>query len=72
MYIASFLNPVSIVGSLHLSTSTIEGPVFVSNPVGGSSHLFMTCLDLRTSMTFGNNAYVFELWVDSRNEVVIP
>ena len=64
----------SIVESLHLSTSVVEDPIFVSNPVGESAHLFMTCLDLRMSMPsveFGNNAYVYKLWMDSRDEVVI-
>ena len=34
----------------------------------------MTCLDLGMSMPsveFGNNAYVYKLWMDSRDEVVI-
>ena len=64
----------SIVESLHLSTSVVEDPIFVSNPVGESAHLFMTCLDLRMSMLsveFRSNAYVFGLWVDSRDGVVI-
>ena len=58
----------SIVESLHLSTSVVEDPIFVSNPVGESAHLFMTCLDLRMSML--RNAYVFGLRVDSRDGVV--
>ena len=44
------------------------------SPIGESVHLYMTCLDLGMSMSsveFGNNAYVFKLWMDSRDEVVI-
>ena len=52
----------------------VKDPIFVPNLVGGSVHLFMTCLDLRMSMPsveFGNNAYVYKPWMDSRDEVVI-
>ena len=64
----------SIVESLHLSTSVVEDPIFVSNSVGESAHLFMTCLDLGMSMLsvdFRSNAYAFGQWVDSKDEVVI-
>ena len=63
MITASFKS-ASIVESLHLRTSIVEDPIFVSNLVEESVHLFMTCLDLRTPMTFGNNAYAFKLWVE--------
>ena len=63
----------SIVESLHLSTSVVEDPILFSNPIRESAHLFMTCLDLRMSMLsieFRSNAYVFGLWVVSRDGVV--
>ena len=44
------------------------------SPIGESAHLFMACLDLRmsrSSVELGNNAYVYKLWMDSRDEVVI-
>ena len=31
----------SVVESLHLSTSIFSDPVIVSNPIGGTTHLFM-------------------------------
>ena len=74
LYTSHPFNSASIVESLHLSTSVVEGPIFVSNPVGESAHLFMTCLDLRTSMPsveIRSNASIIELWMDSRDEVVI-
>ena len=63
MITASFKS-ASIVESLHLSTSVVEDPIFVSNPVGESTHVFMICLDLRMSMLsveFRSNAYVYVL-----------
>ena len=42
--------------------------------MGRSVHLLMACLDLRMSISsveLGNNAYVYKLWMDSRDEVVI-
>ena len=50
-----------IVESLHLSTSLVEDPVSVSNPIGGSAHLSMICVDLKISILtieFMCNAYV--------------
>ena len=50
-----------IVENLHLSTSLVEDPVIVSNPIGGSAHLSMMCVDLRISILsveFMCNAYV--------------
>ena len=73
MITASFKS-ASIVESLHLSTSVVENPAFVSSPIGRSVHLFIACLDLRMSISsveLGNNAYVYRLWMDSRDEVVI-
>ena len=57
----SFLS-ASIVESLHLSTSRVEDPIVVSNPIGGLSHSSMICLDLGIyilSVEFRCNAYVF-------------
>ena len=51
-----------MIESLHLSTNVVEDPIFVSNLVGESAHLFMTCLDLRMSMLsveFRSNDSVF-------------
>ena len=40
-----------IVENLHLSTSLVEDPVSVSNPIGGSAHLSMICVDLKISIS---------------------
>ena len=69
MITASFKS-ASIVESLHLSTSVVEDPVFVSSPIGRSVHLLMACLDLRMSIS-SVELDVYRLWMDSRDEVVI-
>ena len=63
-YTSHPFNSASIVESLHLSPSVVQDPIFVSNPVGESAHVFMICLYLRMSMLsveFRSNAYVYVL-----------
>ena len=50
-----------VVGSLHLSTSLVEDPVSVSNPIGGSAHLSIIYVDLKISILsveFSCDAYI--------------
>ena len=56
----SFIS-TSLVESLDLNTSLLEDPLVVSNPIGGSAHLSMMCLDLKISILsveFRCDAYV--------------
>ena len=45
MYISA-----SIVESLHPRYCIIEDPIIVSNPIAGSTHLSLTCEDLRIAI----------------------
>ena len=42
--------PSDLVESLHLSTSLVYDPMCVSNPIGGSAHLPVVCMDLKISI----------------------
>ena len=45
----SFIS-ASVVDTLHLDTCLVEDPIVFSNPIGGSAHLSLVCLDLGISI----------------------
>ena len=52
----------SLVESLHLDTSSVDDPLVVSNPIGGSTYLSMICLGLKISILsveFRGDAFVW-------------